>query len=149
MPHDYRLRPARPDDLESLMAIGHEGLRPYVEALWGWDREDQRRRFRESFDWRVISVVQIEGRDVGYLRVEDGGDHIYLAGIYVDADHRGSGLGTRLLTDLIARAHAAQRPLRLRVLVPNAAYRLYERLGFRRTSEDATHIYMELDPDDG
>jgi hypothetical protein len=29
----YTLRPAAPDDLEPMMRIGHEGIRPWVEAL--------------------------------------------------------------------------------------------------------------------
>jgi GNAT superfamily N-acetyltransferase len=53
--------------------------------------------------------------------------------IGVARDARGRGVGTRLLTELVARAGAAGHPaISLSVEVDNPAVRLYERLGFTR-----------------
>ena len=46
----YTLRSACAEDLEAMMVIAHEGLRPYVEALWGWDAEDQQERYRAQLN---------------------------------------------------------------------------------------------------
>ncbi len=140
----YSLRVARPDDADEMMAIAHEGLRPYVEALWGWDTEDQRERFRAQFDASHITVIQSGGRDVGYVKVEDCQDCIYLAGIYLAKGDRRKGIGSEVLLDLMQRATAAAKPLRLRVLVPNPAKNLYARLGFRVTKTTGSHVYMEF-----
>jgi len=142
----YSLRPAIESDLEPMMRIGHEGIRPYVEQLWVWDQADQERRFRESFDPATISIVRIQDRDVGYLKVEYHDDHVFLAGIYLDREYRDHGIGSELVVDLLNSCRNLRKPLRLRVLRPNPAQRLYRRLGFHPIEETETHIYMEAPP---
>jgi ribosomal protein S18 acetylase RimI-like enzyme len=142
----YRLRPAIESDLEPMMRIGHEGIRPYVEQLWVWDQADQERRFRESFDLATIRIVSIQDRDVGYLQVEYHDDHVFLAGIYLDKEYRARGIGSELIVDLLNTCHNLRKPLGLRVLRTNPAQRLYRRLGFRVIGETETHIYMEAPP---
>lgn len=139
----YTLRPATLADLEPMMAIGHEGIRPHVEAIRGWDELEEERGFRRHFTPDSISIVMVDGRPVGYLKVEVRRDHLYLDGIYLKASHRGRGLGARLVSDLMERSGAEGKSLRLRVLRTNPARRLYERLGFRVTGSDGEHFYME------
>ena len=128
-----------------MMAIGHEGLRPYVEALWGWDQTEQESRFREHFEISDISIVQVDGEDVGYTKVESHDDHVFLAGVYIAAGQRNRGIGTAVIEDLIARAAAEKKVLRLRVLRPNPCQRLYKRLGFTIIGESDSHIDMQVD----
>ena len=142
----YSLRAARPEDAYGMMAIAHEGLRPSIEALWGWDAEDQRERFLAQFEPIHIAIIQLGGRDVGYMKVEDCEDCIYLAGIYLAKDDRSKGIGSQVLIDLMRKATEAAKPLRLRVLVPNPAKTLYARLGFRVTKTTDSHVYMEFEP---
>jgi hypothetical protein len=66
----YTLRKARVSDCEPMMRIGHESLRPYIEQLWGWDAEDQQRQFRVHFESESISIIQFNGSDVGYFKVD-------------------------------------------------------------------------------
>ena len=139
----YSLRQAVETDIERMMRIGHEGIRPYVEQLWGWDQADQERRFRENFDLARISIVKIDGKDVGYLDVEKHDDHVFLVGIYLDREHRCRGVGSELIGDLLSSCRNLHQPLRLRVLRPNPAQRLYARLGFRTVEVTETHVYME------
>jgi len=143
----YSLRTATDADALPMMRIGHEGLRPYVEALWGWDRADQEARFFEHFVPQQILIVEVNGEAVGYVKLLEHDDHWFLEGIYLAAATRGRGLGTRILTDVMARTAASRKPLRLRVLRPNPAQRLYLRLGFTVTGETDTHLAMEFAPD--
>jgi GNAT superfamily N-acetyltransferase len=139
----YTTRPATGDDCEAMMRIGHEGIRPYVEELWGWDQADQEARFREHFDPELFSIVQVDGIGVGYLKVEHRDDHVFLAGIFIDAGHRRRGLGSQLISDLIAQCRSDGLPLRLRVLRPNPCHQLYRRLGFEEIGATEAHIMME------
>ena len=139
----YSLRQAIESDIEPMMLIGHEGIRPYVEQLWGWDQADQERRFRENFNVAKIKIVNIDGQDVGYLDVENHDDHVFLAGIYLDRRYRRRGIGTELIREMLSICRSLRKPLRLRVLCPNPAQHLYARLGFRQVEETETHIYME------
>jgi len=126
-----------------MMAIGHEGIRPYVEAVRGWDEVEETRGFVEHFVPELISIIVVDGHDVGYLKIESYAEHVYIDGIYLAKAYRSSGLGALLISRTIADAHAKDKQVRLRVLKPNPARRLYERLGFRQIDTDAIHIYME------
>jgi len=139
----YSIRQALESDIEPMMHIGHEGIRPYVEQLWGWDQADQERRFRENFDLTRIKIVMIDGQDVGYLDVENHYNHVFLAGIYIDRQYRRRGIGAELIGDILSSCRSLRKPLRLRVLCSYSAQHLYARLGFRQVEVTETHIYME------
>ena len=79
----------------------------------------------------------------GYLDVVDRDDHVLLANVVLLPGFHGRGLGTRLLRRVLAHADARGVPVRLTVLRPNPARRLYERLGFVRTKEDEQRVWME------
>ena len=141
----YELRCAEAGDMELLMRIGHEGIRPYVQEVWGWDQADQERRFAASFDPDITHVVQVNGRDVGFLAVAHNDDRVFLTGIYLDKEVRRQGVGAELIRDLIERCRDLRKPLRLRVLHCNPAQHLYHRLGFQVIDSTETHIYMEVE----
>lgn len=136
----YTLRPATLDDLGPMMAIGHEGLRPYVELYRGWDPHREEAGFREHFEPARISIIQIDGEDVGYIKVNDDGEYLFVEGIYIHRDARSKGLGTMVLRDL---ALSTQKALRLTVYKNNPALQLYHRLGFVEISEDEQQVTME------
>lgn len=141
--HRYELRQATPDDYAFMRDVKLSGIRPYVEEIWGWDPVDQEDRFRESFAPDRQQLIRCDGQDVGMLELEDRDDCLFLAGIFIAAAHRSSGLGTKIIQDVQARAQLHGKPVRLRVLRPNPARRLYERLGFRLVEESETHFTME------
>lgn len=138
----YSLRPATQTDLEPMMAIGHEGLRPYVEAARGWDQEAEEAGFREHFDPDQISIIQLDGSDIGYIKTEDLDDHLLVDGIYIHRDARSKGIGAQVLKDLIA---SAKKPLRLWVFKTNPAADLYRRLGFTIVGGDDHRFAMQHD----
>lgn len=139
----YTLRPATDSDFEFMRRVGHEGLRPYIEPVTGWDEAYHTERFREKFAPGRQQVVRVEARDAGYLDVVENGDAVTVEGIYLDAPFRNRGVGAAILRDVLARAATAGKPVRLRVLLRNPARRLYERLGFRVTARTKTHFMME------
>jgi GNAT superfamily N-acetyltransferase len=139
----YTLRPAAGADFEFMRRVGHEGLRPYIEAVTGWDEAYHTERFREKFAPGRQQVIQVDGRDAGYLDVVENGEAFTVEGIYLDAPFRNRGLGTAILRDVLDRAGRAGKPVRLRVLLRNPARRLYERLGFRVTATTETQFMME------
>ena len=139
----YELRQATPADTQLVRELKFSGLRPYVEKLWGWDAHDQEERFQASFVPDRQQIIRYESRDVGMLHVEDHGDEVILAGIYIATSHRSKGLGSAIIRDVLAQAALAGKPVKLRVLRPNPARELYERLGFRVAEESETHFAME------
>jgi len=138
----YETREATPEDIDFAKGVKLEGLRPYIEKLWGWNHEAEERQFRETFDPASATIISSDSGNVGFYELVDRGFELFLAGIYIDARFRGQGLGTAVLRDLVAAARARQLPLALRVLRPNPARRLYERLCFRATRSTKTHVLM-------
>jgi ribosomal protein S18 acetylase RimI-like enzyme len=129
-----------------MMQIGHDGIRPYVEQQIQWDQSDQERRFREDFELDLISIITTDDGNIGYLKVERREDHIWLCGLYLDRDYRSRGIGSDIVSNLLAQCRSLQLPLRLRVLSQNPARHMYERLGFRVVEESGSHVYLEADP---
>jgi len=142
----YSLRAATDADLEAMMRIGPQGLRPHVEALQGWDEAEHEAGFRRHFVPAQISIVELAGDAVGYFKLLELDDHCFLEGIYLAAEARGRGLGTRILEDLADGCAQTGKPLRLQVIRTNPARRLYRRLGFIVTGETDTHLSMERIP---
>ena len=146
-PASFSLRPATAADRESLYALDRAAMRKSAEAAGGWDEAARRASFDRHFDPARISVIVVDGRDVGVLRLEERGDTLYVAVIEVAPDAQGRGIGTAVMRRVLARADAEARPVGLRVLEANARARaLYERLGFRETWRADGKVEMRYDP---
>ncbi|MGA3081099.1 MAG: GNAT family N-acetyltransferase [Terracidiphilus sp.] len=79
---------------------------------------------------------------VGRLLVDQRPDCWRIADIAVLAAYRGRRLGGWALMNLMRECSGAAGRLALRVRPENPARRLYERLGFHVTEEDATGVEM-------
>lgn len=124
------LRAATVDDACFLYRLHAESLGPYVDEVWGWNDDEQRAYLSRSFLPDRVRVIVADGVDVGRLDVVDD-DDVFLLLIELLRHYQGRGIGSLLIRDLIRRAHAAEKRLRLNVLEVNVdAYRLYRRLGF-------------------
>ena len=73
-------------------------------------------------------MVELDGRTVGWIRVEPRSDHDWLDLVVVDPAHQGLGLGTRVMLALLAEARARGVALHLSVYRENRARALYRRL---------------------
>ena len=60
------LRQAKPEDLEWLDEFYERMMRPYVELTHDWDEK----RFRKNYNTKTISVIQLDGGDIGMLKTE-------------------------------------------------------------------------------
>lgn len=92
----------------------------------------------------LTDVIRCDGVDVGFVVVEDHGDLWWIEMIAIAPAHRGKGIGTAVLEELIEDAPV---PLQLSVLRANPRARaLYERLGFQVISEDDERLRMSIRP---
>ena len=123
------LRPVRPDDHAWCYEVKRDGLREYTRVWFGWDDADQRARFAEGFQPARAQIVVYEGVDIGWMAKRATHDRVYLDQLYLSAAHRGRGVGTQLLRDILVEAGG--RDVELGVLKNNPALRLYHRFGFR------------------
>jgi GNAT superfamily N-acetyltransferase len=76
-----------------------------------------------------IGAFTSDGGQVAYARVvTDQATFAWLCDVYVDRDHRGRGLGNRMVDAVVQRL----RPMRLRrvLLATHDAHDVYARVGF-------------------
>ena len=121
-----------------------------LEAF-GWD-ENQKQAFikmqflaRERSQPRVDNkIILLNGRPVGRMLVDRTETPMVLRDIALLTEYRNAGIGSRLIQELMTEAASAGKPIRLHVVASSPAVRLYERLGFRSTGDDAGAAYLEM-----
>lgn len=146
------VRPATLDDVEflsQLMWLGYRNDHPdapdQAPATWiDGARAETRQQVGGHPPDSVTSVIEVDTEPVGRLRVARSPTRHVLAGIQILPHHRGRGIGTKIITQLLHEARALSVPLELTVNKNNHhAERLYTRLGFRRTGEHGNDYLMD------
>ena len=142
------LREAMPADEPFLLEVYASTRSEELEGL-GWD-ENQKHAFikmqflaRERIYPKVDSrIILLNGCAIGRMLVDRTEEEIRLIDIALLTEHRNAGIGNRVIKDLIEEAAASNKALNLRVRSGSPAMRLYERLGFCTTGNDA--VYSEM-----
>ncbi|MFE9728387.1 GNAT family N-acetyltransferase [Streptomyces sp. NPDC005794] len=142
----WSLRPAAPDDIEAMAEIRAVVMRPDLERLGRYDEHRVRQRLRDAYAPEHTSVVEVDGAVAGCVALRPSGDGWCLEHFYLTPELQGRGIGTAVLTRLLARTDADGLPVRLNVLQGSAARRLYERHGFVLEREDAVDVFMVRAP---
>ncbi|WP_127820159.1 GNAT family N-acetyltransferase [Microbacterium sp. CPCC 204701] len=106
-----------------------------TEAYWGRWRTRAQVETQLDTAWRVVGAYRVDtGTQVGFARaVSDGVGFAYLADVFVLPEHRGHGLGKRLLQLMIEDGPG--RDMRW-ALFTGDAHDLYRQFGF--TEPDRT-----------
>ncbi|WP_353981958.1 GNAT family N-acetyltransferase [Salinicola endophyticus] len=128
------------------------GLSPDLQAtcpeLLEQQWQLQRRVLTSHYPRALTEIVLIDAEPVGALTWHAGATSIRLLDIGLEAQHRGQGLGERLLKELIGQADLQGKALELAVMRHNPALRLYLRLGFHVQSgaQDEVQLQMRREP---
>jgi GNAT superfamily N-acetyltransferase len=120
------LRPAREDD------------QPFLRQLVPREQD-----WRAQYPGAEHRIILAGGRPVGRMLVARLESEIRLVDIVLDAAHRKTGIGTRLILELIEESEKTAKPIRLTVSLANPAERLYRRLGFVPIGDDGVLEQME------
>jgi ribosomal protein S18 acetylase RimI-like enzyme len=150
------VRPATPEDAEFLFRLFAESQEQLSlllanEELWrslvAMQYRGRQMTYSVEYPCAVDSILCVESAGqgtlpVGRLLMDAQPDCWRIVDIAILADYRGKGLGNWALRNLMRQCSGAAGRLALRVRPENPARRLYERLGFRATGEDATGVEM-------
>jgi ribosomal protein S18 acetylase RimI-like enzyme len=126
-------------------------------AVVPWDDVQKEAFLRQQFDaqdawWHEnyaeasFDVILVDGEPAGRLYVHRGPSEIRIVDIALLPEHRGSGVGTRLLDDLLAEGDAGAKNVTIHVERMNPALRLYERLGFALAEDKGVYLFLERPP---
>lgn len=103
----------------------------------------QTEHYRQHYPNARHSVIEHRGTAVGRLYVDRWEREIRIMDITLLPEHRGAGLGTQLLRELMDEAAGMGKALSIHVEKFNPALHLYERLGFRMREDKGVYLLME------
>ena len=106
----------------------------------------QDRWYHENYTGASFDVVLVDGKRAGRLYLNRGDSEIRIVDIALLPEHRGNGIGSALLRDLLAEADAAGKRVTIHVERLNPALRLYERLGFSVAEDKGVYLFLERPP---
>nr|WP_304607991.1 acetyltransferase [Gordonia soli] len=129
---DIHLRPADPTEHDRLVEIWRSAVTATHDFLTPADIDHYAERIAGEYLGAVaLTVAEVDGRAVGFAGLADG----TLEMLFVDDDHRGTGVGSALLADALRR----HPDLAVDVNEQNpAAVAFYLRHGFTVAGRSAT-----------
>ena len=92
------------------------------------------------------NIVEKDGQPIGRLWVDEWNKEIRLVDIALMPEYRGSGIGTALVRDVLARGATAGKPVTIHVENFNPARHLYDRLGFEQVDTNGIYHLMRWNP---
>lgn len=106
----------------------------------------QHQYWQENYTNTSWDLIVADGVPIGRLYVARWPEDIRVVDIALIPEHRGGGVGTRLLRGILAEGDASGRKVSIHVEIYNPARRLYERLGFVQAGERGVYLLMERYP---
>ncbi|MDD3647561.1 MAG: GNAT family N-acetyltransferase [Candidatus Dojkabacteria bacterium] len=104
---------------------------------------------QKDIDYNLETISKPENKDNNLVAIQDGevaGVVFYEQlengngdiGVFVKRGHRGQGIGTRLLQELIART---DNSLEVTIFARNRSRALYKKLGFKEVGDEGKHVF--------
>lgn len=154
---DITLRPIQEEDMEILFRVYASTRAEEMAMVVDWTDEQKtaflRMQFQAQHAWyqehyigAQFDVLLADDVPAGRLYVHRREAEIRLVDISLLPEFRGTGIGTKLLRELMAEAQAAGKPLTIHVEKYNPAMRLYLRLGFKPIDDRGPYDLMEWRP---
>ncbi len=151
------LRPITPQDMDFLYQV-YASTRETEMAVIDWTAEQkeaflqmqftaQHTHYQEHFGDGSFDLILLDGEAVGRLYVHPRKDEIRIIDIALLTQHRGKGVGSALMRDILDQATQADLPVRIHVEKNNPALDLYHRLGFCEISDEELSWLMEWKPE--
>ncbi len=101
--------------------------------------------YHEQFDPAGDHIILVRSEPIGRIWVNSNGGAWHLVDIAVLPEHRGHGVASTLLRDLIDQAKVNSATVSLYVRTDNiGAQRLYQRLGFTVTETVGSDLQMSV-----
>lgn len=137
---------AQADDLDELVELRIEAMRESLERLGRFDPARARERFAGGFEPAWTRHVLLDGQRVGFIVVKPHPEGLLLDHLYLRPRAQGQGLGSRVLTQVLADADARKLAILVGALRESAANFFYMRHGFQRVSESEWDVYYRREP---
>jgi GNAT superfamily N-acetyltransferase len=144
-PPAITLRPATPADRAWVARVYLAAMRDTLDGI-GLSPAQQAGLLDAQWDAAEVRIIVAAGREVGWIQLAPAEGAVFVRTICVDAPYQGLGIGGTVLRMVMADAARERCAVTLGVVKGSRAHRLYQRLGFVQTHDDAWHVYLRRDP---
>ncbi|MDX8400068.1 MAG: GNAT family N-acetyltransferase [Gallionellaceae bacterium] len=103
----------------------------------------QHTQYMENYKNKEFSIIMYKGDQVGRLYLNRMEDDIRIVDITILTKHRGKGIGTPILQNILKEGAETNRCVTIHLEKFNPAITLYERLGFKKIADREVHHFME------
>lgn len=131
---EIKYKPALKSDLNFLLGLRIQTMNPHLIAS-SLPVSDETHLQRIEYQFEHATIIEINKRDIGLLKVHRQANNIELIQIQVAPSYQGNGIGRRILNDLIKEAIESEKSITLSVLKTNQAKNLYLSVGFKIVGE--------------
>jgi ribosomal protein S18 acetylase RimI-like enzyme len=138
--------PATVADLDALVALRIEAMRESLERIGRFDPARARERFASSFEPASTRHILLDGQRVGFVVVKQQAEGLLLDHLYLQPNVQGQGVGSQVLSEILADADARGLTLHVGALRESAANAFYVRHGFQKVGEAEWDLYYRRDP---
>ncbi len=150
------LRPITPQDMDFLYQV-YASTRETEMAVVDWTAAQkeaflqmqftaQHTHYQEYFGDASFDLILLDGEAVGRLYLHQRKDEFRIIDLALLTQHRGKGIGSALMRDILDQAAQADLPVRIHAEKNNPALDLYYRLGFREIGDEGLSWLMEWKP---
>jgi ribosomal protein S18 acetylase RimI-like enzyme len=151
-PPTVTLRPIGEEDQDFLLAL-YGTTRADELALVDWDEaqkaafvrqqfDAQHRYYQQIFPQGSFQVILADDVAAGRLYLDDGPDETRIVDIALMPHFQGHGIGTALVSQVLAGAAARGASITIHVERNNPALRWYARLGFRLVEDQGVYLLL-------
>jgi ribosomal protein S18 acetylase RimI-like enzyme len=119
---------------------------PTKEAFLRMQFTAQHTDYHARYPDASYDLVMAGERVLGRLYVHRGETVWQVLDIALLPEHRGKGIGARLMAEVLAEAGAAGKGVQIHVERFNPAQHLYDRLGFRQIGDQGVYLLLEWQP---
>lgn len=153
LPPGISLRAISDGDREFLYSV-YASTRAHEMSLVNWNDAQkeafvrmqfnaQHQYYRSQFPQASFDLIVREGTPIGRLYLLHEPDETRIIDITLLPEHRGKGIGTSMLKEILAQAERASKPVRIHVERFNPALQLYARLGFEKVGDAGVYYLLE------
>lgn len=141
------LRTATSEDFGFLFHLHKITQMAYIEAIWGWNEENQLEYHRTSYGTAETCIIQLDDEDIGVLSLIRHDGYIFMQRLEILPEYQRRGIGSQIIRFVVEQASEQEKSVSLHVFKSNPAHELYEDLGFYIVSETETHYRMLWESD--
>ena len=138
------LKDVTPEDFDFAFEAKRQAMGPHIVEKWGWDEEFQRSLHEQRWSEKPWFILERDNEKIGTLSLHKIDDKTIRFGeFYLLDEYRNQGIGTGVLTEILKDCDEKGLRVILEYLHWNPVGSLYKRHGFKITSENDIHYFME------